>query len=170
MNHGFRLLGSVLIVLFIGIASVLGAPQFKPTKKHIRGKLRNGRAFTLIVQIKKYPGTQKDDGSWWGTDGGIPDTIISYMAFWVGKKPAMLPFKTYTDICNVNESSVSVQETKQGIQISMSGGDAAGSFTAQYLIRHQKQGYRLWQRIVRSGENPDEIWEKTEYHNEAWDW
>ena len=47
----------------------------------------------------------------------------------------------------------------------MKGGDAAGSYVAKFKIKKN----RLIERIVRMGEFPDDVWEKSTLHNNLWD-
>ena len=60
------------------------------------------------------------------------------------------------------QADVQVVERGGNSVVRILGGDGAGSFTADYTIR----AYRLSERMVRMGELGDQIWERTQLHNE----
>lgn len=84
--------------------------------------------------------------------------------------PVVIPQSAFEDIYSV--SSMSIEEKGGVILLTMSGGDAGGSYLATFKIipsRRTRGRFRLSERIHRHGEFPDEVWEKTTYRNAIWD-
>jgi hypothetical protein len=129
------------------------------------GKLNSGQTYSVKIIEKKYikkPDSKEDDGSIWGIDGGFPITIVELFKVEINDVAVFIPWKFYADIAHVH--IVKTKEIDNVFIVIVKGGDAAGSYTAEYKIKE----YRLIERIVRVGEFPDEVWEKTILHNELW--
>jgi hypothetical protein len=65
-----------------------------------------------------------------------------------------------------------VKRQHGSIRIQVSGGDAGSAFDVFYTVQASKRmkgHYRLTERVRRLGEFPDDVWEKTIYHNTVWD-
>jgi hypothetical protein len=74
-----------------------------------------------------------------------------------------IPWKFYSDLSAIHIADF--KKTDDSYQLILKGGDAAGLFRADFKIKN----FRMIERIVRVGEFPDEVWEKTILHNELWD-
>jgi hypothetical protein len=125
------------------------------------GKLKSGRPFS--VKIAESPYIQRenepsDDGSRWGIDGGFPRTSVATFSVDLGGTPVYIPRKLYRDLSYVNR--VEVSEEEGHLVIDVRGGDAAGSYRARFLFRD----FEI-ERMVRGGEFPTSVWERTVYHN-----
>jgi hypothetical protein len=155
---------------------VVGQDKDKSVKENVgerlelKGRFADGRRYRMVLIESKYRSKLRDDGSFWGTDGGIPQKIISYLSLHINGEEVQFPRKSYGDLCELHTSYTSIELSKKKILIKMEGGDAAGSFRAEFFVEKYKQGYRLSERMIKNGEEPDAIWEKTIYHNDAWNW
>ena len=129
------------------------------------GRMKSGAMYSVEVRESAYkanPLGYPDGRGMWGIDGGIPHSRIDILKVKIDGEDVLLPHKYFSDLCNI--SKVVVFEAEGNLKISIKGGDAAGSFTAEYLISN----HTLQERIVRLGEFPDEVWEKIIFHNTIW--
>jgi len=129
------------------------------------GKLDSGKSYSLEIKTSKFtikPDSRKDDGSIWGIDGGYPRTKTDGLLFQIDGMPAYIPWKFYTDLTDIQTARV--LEDDGFVKILIKGGDAAGSYDAEFRIKDM----RLVERIVHVGEFYKEVWEKTILHNELW--
>ena len=128
----------------------------------VQGTLKAGTPYRLTLREAVYrrePGESPDDGSRWGIDGGFPWTYVTDLTLKVGSRPVSIPRKSFSDLVNI--SRVNVSEEGNNILIKVDGGDAAGAFNAVFTVHD----YRLVERMVRLGEAPDQLWERTIFHN-----
>ena len=165
-----RLLWCIPFVVFFCFVEVAVSGE-NPFESNLQGTLASGTKYELHVreiEFKLTKESQPDDGSMWGIDGGFPSFIIKEFRLTLNGKRADILRKALWDICNV--FTARVIERDSIIVVTLEGGDAAGSFTAEFkvsaytLLGEEEAAYRLSERIVRMGEMPDEIWERTEYH------
>lgn len=166
-----KLLATVLaVVSFAAVADecppkarlVGGDTVITPCNLTLKGALKSGQPYQLILREAKYQrkkGDKPDDGSLWGIDGGFPWTKVTELSLVIKAYRVNLPKKFYSDLTNI--SSVSVIERNGDIIISVEGGDAAGSFEGEFVVRDT----RFVERTIRAGEAPEELWEKVVYHN-----
>jgi|WetSurMetagenome_2_1015567.scaffolds.fasta_scaffold620617_1 hypothetical protein len=127
------------------------------------GKFPSGKSYSLKIEehpFSKSPNTKPDDGSTWGIDGGYPLNVVKKFFLRLNEVEISIPRKYYSDICDI--SKVSIEEKQELVILKVKGGDGAGSFNAEYVFKNN----RLIERMVRMGEFPDEVWEKTILHNE----
>ena len=81
-----------------------------------------------------------------------------------------IPQSSFQDLYAV--SSMEMFERKGSLYLLIGGGDAGESYSATFRIissARVKGKFRLSERILRHGEFPDEVWEKTIYQNTIWD-
>ena len=69
-----------------------------------------------------------------------------------------MPLSAYSDLSEVSELSLTWSGTQAALKLT--GGDAAFAYDAVLLFDRSQ----LKSREVRSGEFPDEYWERTTYH------
>ena len=164
----------LMLILSPNVFQVVGQDKNKSVKKNVderlelKGYFADGRRYRLVLIESQYKSKIRDDGSFWGRDGGIPNRIVSLISLQINEEEVWLPRKSYADLCELSHSSVTVRLINNKILIRVEGGDAGGSFTAKFFIQKYKQAYRLSERIINHGENPNEIWERTIYHNDFW--
>ena len=143
-----------LVILAIASRAVAAEPfAFDET-----GTLASGTTYRLTVReapYKRQAHEKPDDGSRWGIDGGYPASYVEEFRLTLGKRKVFVPRKFFNDMSHL--SRVSIEEQKGSLLVAVTGGDAAGSFTAEFRFR----GGRFLERIVRHGEFPNERWERT---------
>jgi hypothetical protein len=149
--------------LTLVVASVVSfaSPQQQPFQASLKGRLPSGKQYELRIrqiEFRRGAETKPDDGSMWGIDGGFPTYVVETLALSLDEKKVDFPRKAVWDLCNI--TSAEVLEKDHKVVVRVAGGDAAGAFQAEFVIR----SYRLAERIVRGGEFPDEAWERTEFH------
>jgi hypothetical protein len=133
-----------------------------PCTLKISGKLGSGKEYSFEMEeavLERASTASEFDGSYWGADGGYPCTYINKLSLIVNSQKIWIPRKSFTDIGNI--SSVEIAENGLNILIEMNGGDAAGSFHIIYTIQDNK----LVERMVTASEAPDQVWEKSIFHN-----
>lgn len=136
------------------VVSAIANPLILIAHKQIRGHVLEVRAisteYSSVVPFRV-------PGSWWGTEDSLPRTIISELSVTVDGRPTFVPLSSYADLADPRE--VQIQEQPSGFDVVISGSDAAGSYSAVLTFEDNA----LRQRLVRSGEFPDQRWEKTTY-------
>ena len=106
---------------------------------------------------------QAVDASMWGVDGGIPRFITKIFLVFIEGQAFIIPKKFYTDLTNIYQLSVFEQDAR--VVIELKGGDAAGAYTARFMLG----GMCGFERIV-CGEMCQEIWEKSTWYNSFTYW
>ena len=157
-----RLIIAIILILQITLSFAGG----KPFVFREAGKLPSGATYKIEMHEVLYKHTDEkrpDDGSLWGLDGGYPRTILRNFSLQINGKDVWLPWKLHSDICHIYR--VRVRESNGYVLVDIRGGNAAGSYDATYKFN----GHRLMERIVRVGEFPEQVWEKTVLHNDLMD-
>ena len=129
------------------------------------GPLPTGMKYSIKIEEIPYVkslNAKPDDGSTWGIDGGYPLHVIKTFFFSLNGKEIFIPRKLSSDICDLQRASI--QEINGQVILTIKGGDAAGSFNAEFKFKNG----RLVERLIRMGEFPEEVWEKIILHNELW--
>ena len=156
---------TIILLLALLTTAVYASPE-SPFQFEKRGTLPSGVRYELKIiegQFLPSPQVPADDCGMWGVDCGNPKYSVQNLTLKLNDKKVHFPHKFVADLSNVR--SVEIKDDKSGIKIFLRGGDAAGSFTAEFIVRK----LRLTERIVRHGEFPDEIWEKTVIGNDLLD-
>jgi len=94
---------------------------------------------------------------YWGTAGGTPRTVVTRMLVTMGGDTVFVPFGAYGDLSE--PLTVAVACSIGDFTITVVGGDAAGSYSATFVV----SGLILKKRRVASLESPDDVWEETTY-------
>lgn len=94
---------------------------------------------------------------YWGIRHDAPKEIIKKLKISYQTTPLYLPKSAYCDLGN--PSSIRIEQNSSRFTVIIKGGDAASSYKA---ILFFDQG-QLTEKLVQSGEFPDERWEKTRY-------
>ena len=151
-------------LLILMLTACLGAAPTSPSKLFElseTGKLPSGRSYSLVIEERPYsprPGEPEDDGSRWGIDGGYPKSCIGNLELKLDGKSLPMVRKLYQDLSGVYKAEV--REVGGEVELRLLGGDGAGSFEARYIWRPHEI-----ERLLRHGEVPEAVWEKTIVHN-----
>jgi hypothetical protein len=96
----------------------------------------------------------------WGIDGGFPRHVIRDFSVRFGDTEVPVYRKYLRDLSNVVEASVVAgsRGASNTLVLHLRGGDAHGSFRAELTFTD----CRLTERVVRMGEFPEQVWERTE--------
>lgn len=98
------------------------------------------------------------DSGVWGVDGGIPRFITAVFRIDIDGRAFSIPEKFYKDLTNTYFLDVLEQNGK--VVVELRGGEAAGAYTAHFILG----GMCGFERRV-CGEACSEIWEQTTWHN-----
>lgn len=126
-----------------------------------RGKLPSGRTYSLMIKEKSYnpsPGEPEDDGSRWGIDGGYPKSYIGSLELAINGEKLPIARKLYQDLSGILKAEL--KEVGGNVELHLLGGDGSGSFDARFIWRPHEV-----ERLIRHGEVPEAVWEKTIVHN-----
>lgn len=127
------------------------------------GVLESGAQYAVQIEESEYepgPADLSNDGSWWGIDTGFPATVCSRFSVEIDGRSAAPPRKLCRDLAELHGAEV--LEAQDHLVVRIRGGDAHGSFDAQFDFREHEI-----ERVVHRGELPDEVWERTIVHNSA---
>lgn len=114
-------------------------------------------AFEILVEevpFQEISGQRQSVKSWWGVDGGEPPLVIKRIVFRIAEKVVSIPPAAYVDLGDIAfPARLQLEQRGRELHFFLSGGDAAGSYTAQFIFRDRK----LVERRVRPGEFPDHV-------------
>jgi hypothetical protein len=147
-------LGSILLVSSTGAAE---SASFTHEKTYL---LPSGKSITVVFrerQCRRGECNEADSGVW-GIDGGIPRVITEVFRVAINGKEFVIPEKFYKDLTNTRHLNVFEQEGR--VVVELKGGQAAGAYTARFLLG----GMCGFERKV-CGEVCKEIWEQTIWYN-----
>ena len=147
-------LGSILLV---NSAEAAESPSFRHEKTYL---LPSGKSITVVFrerQCKRGECHEADSGVW-GIDGAVPRVITQVFRVAINGKEFAIPEKFYRDLTNTRHLNVFEQEGR--VVVELKGGQAAGAYTARFLLG----GMCGFERKV-CGEVCNEIWEQTIWHN-----
>lgn len=144
-----------LASLVVGIATLTSCTISSPEPpRHVS---KGAYDFRLSYTPRAMGASEAEE--WWG--GGFDQRHYRVLSRITGThkgKPLFIPPSAYAGIAVVDETGVSL--TKGGCILTLSGADAGSAYTMKLYLH----GNRVTQRIVRLGEFPDDIWEKTTYY------
>lgn len=147
-------LGSILLVSSTGAAE---SASFTHEKTYL---LPSGKSITVVFRERRCRRGEcnEADSGVWGIDGGIPRVITEVFRVAINGKEFAIPEKFYKDLTNTHHLNVFEQEER--VVVELKGGQAAGAYTARFLLG----GMCGFERKV-CGEVCNEIWEQTIWHN-----
>lgn len=135
----------------------LMAHQFSKT---VEGVFENGHKYKLEIVESELEQPKYGDGGNWGRDDYVVDSEVRVFRLSVDGEPANQPAKSYEDISQI--TSVVVTNEDGAVIITITGGDAASAYTAQFYFEETRAGLSLVRRLVRSRILP-KLTETTQY-------
>jgi hypothetical protein len=158
-----RYLVGVLVVLLAGVA-IPADPAgklvpFMNGQAALEAWSTDGKPILVSVRTVPYANFLPDKG-WWGTvDDGAdrPKTVIHSVSVRDAGIEVWIPLSAYCDLADPND--IRFQREGKGFVLLLRGGDAAGSYQAEWHFADS----RLQRRRVAHGEFPDQVWEETRY-------
>jgi hypothetical protein len=158
-----RSLVGIFLVVLAGVAIPAGLAgkvvSFVNGQATLEGRTADGKSIQLTIQTVPYVNSLPDKG-WWGTvDDGVdrPKTVIRSVSVRVAGIEVWIPLSAYCDLADPND--IRFQREGKGFVLLLRGGDAAGSYQAEWHFADS----RLQRRRVAHGEFPDQVWEETRY-------
>ena len=127
-------------------------------EKHIHAAFRQEVAVTFRERLCKNGECHEVDAGIWGMDGGIPQFVTEVFLIFIDGNKFVIPEKFYKDFTNTYQLKVSEQTGR--VIIELKGGDAAGAYTARFMLG----GMCGFERKI-CGEVCREIWEQTTWYN-----
>jgi hypothetical protein len=155
-----RLFLSVVTILFIESSSVFAGTGAVPFVYEKLTLLPSGKTVNVTFRERRCRSgeCQAVDAGMWGIDGGAPRFITEAFLVSINEQAFDIPKKFFTDLTNTYQLSVLEQDAR--VTIELKGGDAAGVYTARFMLG----GMCGFERIV-CGEMCQEIWEKNTWYN-----
>ncbi|SEL11372.1 hypothetical protein [Nitrosovibrio tenuis] len=146
-----------LASILLGIAEQVEAAPFRQETTYT---LPSGKRVGIVFRERpcKRNGCREAISGVWGTDGGIPRFIADVFRVSIDGREFLIPEKFYRDLANTR--SLDVFEQNGQIALELKGGQAAGAYTARFLLG----GMCGFERKV-CGEVCKEIWEQTIWYN-----
>jgi hypothetical protein len=95
--------------------------------------------------------------AWGGDETTPPKKIIKTITVLKNGQNLFIPLSAYADLGNPNK--ISLSKLPRGFRLTISGGDAAGSYDARLDFKKNE----ISRRRVASGEFPKEVWEETTF-------
>jgi hypothetical protein len=150
-------LAVLAFILFVSSAGAAESASFRHEKTYV---LPSGKGISVVFrerQCRRGECNEADSGVW-GIDGGIPRVITEVFRVTIDGKEFAVPEKFYRDLTNTRHLNVFEQD--QRVVVELKGGQAAGAYTARFLLG----GMCGFERKV-CGEVCNEIWEQTIWYN-----
>lgn len=116
----------------------------------------------LTIHIEKPLSTDlcRSANSWrWGTEQSCPSRKIGSIEMSFNGRSVFIPYSAFADLGNPTTIRLRQEAKSLRYAISIRGGDAATSYECVLRLK----GGVLQERNVKSGEFPDDAWEKTTY-------
>ena len=149
---------AIALVILVGASAAHAGPEFDFQRS---GTFTSGKSYAVRIREAPYvpvPGEKEDDGSRWGIDGGFPSSSCVEFSLSLNGQAITIYRKLFTDLSHLQMASI--VEEKALVRVSVTGGDAAGSFTAQFFFHPHEI-----ERVVHHNEVPNSVWERTIVHN-----
>jgi hypothetical protein len=106
------------------------------------------------VPFKEIPNDRQSVKNWWGVDGGTPPLVVKRIEFRVANKEIPIPLAAYVDFGDIGfPPQMQLQRRGRTLHLSVTAGDAAGSYIAELIFR----GRKLVERRMRLGEFPEHV-------------
>ena len=127
-------------------------------KNLIRCRLENGLRQCFGSGCATTGECSEVDSGVWGIDGGVPRFITEVFRVHIDGREFIIPQKFYKDLTNTYFLNVLEQDGK--VVAELKGGEAAGAYTARFVLG----GMCGFERKI-CGEVCSEIWEHTTWYN-----
>ncbi len=150
-------LAALASILFTGSAGAAESASFRHEKTYL---LPSGKSISVVFkerQCRRGECNETDSGVW-GIDGGVRRVITQVFRVTIDGKEFAIPEKFHRDLTNTRHLDVFEQDGR--IVVELKGGQAAGAYTAYFLLG----GMCGFERKV-CGEVCNEIWEQTVWYN-----
>ncbi|MFZ1082882.1 MAG: hypothetical protein WAO19_13270 [Candidatus Kryptoniota bacterium] len=151
---------TAIIITLITLASVCLASQPADITNPGRHELTFGEAqktlVSCVINVVQYSDSMLYNRRW-GNYGRKPETVIAGMEISVDSRSIRVPLSAYADLSNAR--SARLEKSTSGYRLVILGGDGIAS----YDVAIDLSASQVLQRIVRSGEFPEDDWEKTTY-------
>ena len=135
----------------------------------LKGSERMDVALEVVPYRTRFPHGPKIHVRW-GTDGGVPETLIGKLDVKVNGSDTGLELADYDYLGN--PVTLTARQDGDDYIVMLSGGDAASSYDAKWIFRYSKNRSEclLRKRILQAGESPDvhEITDYTYYEGPPW--
>jgi hypothetical protein len=150
-------LNMISATMLLGVASLLRPAQIAAVGPIVGTQTVSGSNYSFRLTFEK--GSRSRYGDGWGqsADQSASVRIVSFDAKYLGVR-LLAKQSCCADLYNVR--SVALRPSKGGIFLVLKGGDAGSAFTAELLFNR----LGLVERIVRDGEFPNQLYERTIYH------
>lgn len=153
-------ISKIILTVIILLTLVNCSSLKKTTNTHELSTVLNNitAKATIITSLKST--TCKAADSWmWGSEQSCPKNIIETFEVQKGNEKIFIPISAFTDLGNPQKLIIEQNKPDDVFTITIVGGDASVSYAAALNF---KDGY-INEKIVRHGEFPNEVWEKTTY-------
>jgi hypothetical protein len=150
-------------ILFLGFLLVNGNAaangiEFLNDKAELGFALPDGEQVLVGIKTIRYtPMIPFKKGFRWGTVSNMPKKLIGELNVKVGVEEVYIPFSAYCDLTNPRKLSARVKGEE--FVLTIMGGDAAGSYTAELFFNEKV----IKRKKVCHNEFPDVAWEETIY-------
>lgn len=158
-----KLLRSLLALpLFFILVESVSALDVNFEKDIATANLVLGPADSVSVSVETieppYEFPYSKSYTWGGDDMTSPKRIIKKVTVLRNGQSLFIPLSAYADLGNLRKISL-LKISSRGFRLTISGGDAAGSYDA--MLDFKKDA--ISRRRVVSGEFPKEVWEETTF-------
>jgi hypothetical protein len=159
MKKIYYLVIALLGVLSPGISHAAKADLVDPTTEI---SINPGTPDSVVVSIvtaelpKDY--IYRNSFMWGGDESQPPRRIVKAINVARKKQKIFIPLSVYSDLGDPRQASL-VQLPTHGFELTIVGGDAAGSYKASLEFKSNE----IVRRKVVSGEFPKEVWEETRF-------
>ena len=113
--------------------------------------------FRLIVRGNLSDGARGQNEAWWGENAARGSRLVTLLEVHRGNRQIVVPLSACSGLSDVRR--IFLTDVPNGCVIGVQGGDGGGSYSAAITIKDDV----VTGRVIRSGEFPEEWWERTVY-------
>jgi hypothetical protein len=154
----------LFFAFFEAQAEMCSSGSEHPCAVKIESSLPLGRPYKLEIMenaLVAETSSNNEATGYWGANGAYPVTHIKKLSLTVNNKEFWIPVKAYADLGNI--TTAEVKENQHAIVLIVKGGLASDAYYATFVFIDGK----MRKRTVRSETMPDQLWEKTTFHEPA---
>jgi hypothetical protein len=146
------------VLLFLNIYAFANDTEFLNNTAELHFSLADGEQVQIEIKTVNYSSMiPYKKGFRWGTLSNTPKKLISELSVKVDGKEVYIPFSAYCDL--TNPKRISDQTIDGEFTLTILGGDAAGSYTAELFFNKNV----IKRKKVSHNEFPKVAWEETVY-------
>ena len=124
----------------------------------------------IAIQLPPESMDAVDSYEGWQLEKISTHDTIAKINILVNGKPVFFPYSSILGVTYPDRFKIWEEGRQIYLQLSLGDGGYAYTLILKIAPSKRKPGfYAISERLLKNGEFPSEVWEKTQYHNDRWD-